>query len=143
MPNRRLPGFEQQLTEDLKATAGNFKDFLFTHGFKNGKVVDPLINLRSMQNNEIWGKDPVHPKEAAYDKIVEGVLRVASTLEEAGKKRRRTDSLDGGASSSSRRTDGRGGHYDGHQRASLTSQQWRRGQGANNYPQTGGYRKRN
>jgi hypothetical protein len=67
MPNRRLPGFEQQLTEDLKATATNFKDFLFTHGYKNGKVVDPLISLRKLQVSEIWGSDPIHPKDRAYD----------------------------------------------------------------------------
>jgi hypothetical protein len=112
MPNRKLPGFEQQLQDDLRDVAQNFKDFLFTSGLKNGKIVNPEISLRGLQRHEIWDADPVHLRDAAYDKLAEGIIRVASNLEEAGKKRRRTDSLDGGrqAFSNSR---GRGGDHQG------------------------------
>jgi hypothetical protein len=99
MPNRRLPGFEEQLVDDLEQVSTNFKAFLFTNGLKNGKVVNPLISLRGLQRNEAWGEDPVHPLECAYDKIAEGIVKVAANLEEAGKKRRRTDSLDGSRTS--------------------------------------------
>jgi uncharacterized membrane protein YgcG len=99
MPNRLREGFEQQLMADLKDIATNFKDFLFTSGYKNGKVDDPQISLRGLSKDKIWAADPVHPKDTAYNKIAEGVVKVATTLEEAGKKRRRTDSLDGTSNS--------------------------------------------
>jgi hypothetical protein len=99
MPNRQRDGFEQQLMSDLRDMASNFKDFLFTSGYKNGKIVDPQISLRGMSKEEMWGADPVHPKDVAYDKLVEGIVKVASNLEDAGKKRRRTDSLDGNINS--------------------------------------------
>jgi hypothetical protein len=106
MPNRKLPNFEQQLMDDLQEVATNFKAFLFTTGLRNGKIVNPQISLRGLQRHEVWDKDPVHPRDGAYDKLAEGIIRVASNLEDAGKKRRRTDSLDGGRQVSSR---GRGG----------------------------------
>jgi lysophospholipase L1-like esterase len=95
MDNRQHEGFEQQLMTDLRELASNFKDFLFTSGYKNGKIVDPQVSLRGMKKEEIWDSDTVHPRDVAYDKIAEGVVKVASNLEDAGKKRRRTDSLDG------------------------------------------------
>jgi hypothetical protein len=135
MPNRRLPGFEQQLEDDLRATATNFKDFLFTHGYKNGKVVDPAISLRKLQKSEIWGQDPVHPMDKAYDKIAEGVILVATNLEEAGKKRRRTDSFDGGSLRG-----GRDGH-DGQAQQHATSR--RQSYNSAYQPRAGHSRRRN
>jgi hypothetical protein len=127
MPNRRLPGFEQQLMDDLQEVATNFKAFLFTGGPKNGKIVNPQISLRGLQRHEIWDKDPVHPRDGAYDKLAEGIIRVATNLEDAGKKRRRTDSLDGGRQVSSR---GRGGtDNQGRRQPDYHHQQQQRGQG--------------
>jgi hypothetical protein len=135
MPNRRLPRFEQQLMDDLMEVARNFKDFLFTNGLKNGKIVNPLISLKGLQRHEVWDKDPVHPRDGAYDKLAEGIIRVASNLEEAGKKRRRTDSLDGGRQGSSR---GRGGadYQFRSQSAQQNLQQRGRGGSASSGPQS-------
>jgi hypothetical protein len=40
----------------LKEGARSFRDFLFTAGYKNGRVVDSCRSLR-----EVWDLDPVHP----------------------------------------------------------------------------------
>jgi hypothetical protein len=46
MLNRRLQTFEHQLQRDLKETAENFRDFLFTSGNKLVKVLDPAVSWR-------------------------------------------------------------------------------------------------
>jgi hypothetical protein len=54
------------------------------------KVFDPCIDLRPLSDEEVWGEDPIHPTEMAFEKIAASVAKVG--LRE-GAKRARTDSL--------------------------------------------------
>jgi hypothetical protein len=44
----------------------HIKEHIKSLGKKNLKVLDPNYDLRSMDESEAWGEDPVHPKDAAY-----------------------------------------------------------------------------
>jgi hypothetical protein len=54
------------LTSELKVVADNLRDFLFTAGYKLTKVLDPAVSWRGKEKEELWGEDPVQPKEEAY-----------------------------------------------------------------------------
>jgi uncharacterized membrane protein YgcG len=73
----------------------NFKDFLYFAGMRNVKVLDPCVNIRGMEDSEIWGEDPIHPLPLVYSKIVTGIVKMTNTMAENEHKRRRTDSLEG------------------------------------------------
>jgi hypothetical protein len=81
MANRSQLGFEQQLLKDLTDTAENFKNFMFTSGYKNVKVLDPCISIRNMQEEELWETDPVHPKTAAYHRIADSAVWLTNNME--------------------------------------------------------------
>jgi hypothetical protein len=67
MPNRAAADFSQQLKTELLWVATNLKDFLYTAGYRNIKVLDPGSVFRGREDDQIWGDDPVHPSDAAYD----------------------------------------------------------------------------
>jgi hypothetical protein len=90
MANCRDPGFTKELVESLKDGARNLRDFLFTAGYKNGRILDSCRSLRD--GEAMWTDDPVHPAVAAYEKLAEGVGMVAANIRPGGNKRRR-DSL--------------------------------------------------
>ena len=79
MPNRRKVDFYQKLKQELAACTKNMKDFLFNTGLRYGRVMDPMRNLRGMSTDEIWGQDPVHPKDKVYALLADGVLDVEKT----------------------------------------------------------------
>jgi hypothetical protein len=78
---------------DLTDTAENFKNFMFTSGYKNMKVLDPCISIRNMQEEELWETDPVHPKMAAYHRIADSAVWLTNNMETSlMNKRQRADS---------------------------------------------------
>jgi hypothetical protein len=93
--NRRYQDFRQHLMASLELLRKNFKDFLFYDGRRNVKVLDPCVDVRHLPDDEIWGDDPIHPKESAFEKIAASVAKIG--LRE-GEKRARTDSMEAGAS---------------------------------------------
>jgi hypothetical protein len=113
MSNRNLDGFETCLQRDLKETCENFKDFMFTSGYKSIKVLDPYVSWKGAAANNIWGEDPVHPIEAAYNLIAEGALVILRNMESGARKRARTNSIEtegpGGSTALNRRLGVRGG----------------------------------
>jgi hypothetical protein len=67
MPNRAAADFSQQLKSELRGVSANLKDFLYTAGYRNIKVLDPGTIFRGREDDQIWGDDPIHPVEAAYE----------------------------------------------------------------------------
>ena len=92
IPNRADPDFYQKLKQDLTDCSLNIKDFLFTAGMRNGRVMDPQRNLRGMSVALTWGNDPVHPKEEVYDSLAEGMVAVKRSCNGSSTKRKRKDS---------------------------------------------------
>ena len=52
------------------------KDFLFTTGLCNSRLMDPARQLRGLTAAEIWGPDPIHPKKEIYELLADGVIEV-------------------------------------------------------------------
>jgi hypothetical protein len=67
MPNRAAVDFAQQLKAELWGVSANLRDFLYTSGYRNIKVLDPGSVFRGREDKQIWGDDPIHPAEMAYD----------------------------------------------------------------------------
>jgi hypothetical protein len=56
----------------------HMKEHIKALGKKNFKILDPNFDLRSMDETEVWGDNPVHPRECAYQKIAGGVLSMST-----------------------------------------------------------------
>ena len=91
--NRTRPGFYAKMKEDLVSCGTTIKDFLFTAGLRNGRVMDPGRQLRGLDASEIWGTDPVHPKREVYGLLASGVIDVERAC---GSGRSKTRSISGG-----------------------------------------------
>jgi hypothetical protein len=63
LPNRDDPVAKQQLAEDLRQTAANFRDFLFSSSMRYIRVLEPAAVFRDMVDGEVWGEDAVHPTQ--------------------------------------------------------------------------------
>jgi hypothetical protein len=98
--NRKQSGYEANLLRDLKDTAENVRDFMFTSSHKSAKVLDPAVSWRQSYVNDIWGVDPVHPTEAAYALLAEGLLHICNIMESGARKRARTNSIETGVQAS-------------------------------------------
>jgi hypothetical protein len=136
MANRSQLGFEQQLLKDLTDTAENFKNFMFTSGYKNMKVLDPCISIRNMQEEELWETDPVHPKMAAYHRIADSAVWLTNNMETSlMNKRQRADRASQVQSRAKQQSEARGGGGGGetsHNRGSYRSgDRGGRGRGGN------------
>jgi hypothetical protein len=60
MPNRAAADFSQ-LKSELRGVSANLRDFLYTSGYRNIKVLDPGTVFRGREDDQIWGDDPIHP----------------------------------------------------------------------------------
>jgi hypothetical protein len=117
--NRADPEYKPKMMKDLDTLKRNYKDFIFRDGRRSMKILDPNVDLRGMEDDDIWGPDPVHPKNNVYQKIAEGIVKMAGEL---SGKRRRTDSLEGQQPGPSR---GRGrGHNPGVRGAARQQPSW-------------------
>jgi hypothetical protein len=94
MSNRSMDSFNTRLQRDLKETCENFKDFMFTSGYKLIKVLDLYVSWKGEATNNIWGDDPVHPTEAAYNLLAEGALVILQNMESGARKQARTNSIE-------------------------------------------------
>jgi hypothetical protein len=93
MPNRAAADFAQQLKAELRGVSANLKDFLYTAGYRNIKVLDPNAIFRGREDDQIWGDDPIHPVEAAYDLLAAaGKELCVAAGNHSCKKRPRADS---------------------------------------------------
>jgi hypothetical protein len=96
MANRGTEGFERQLLQDLMEMADNQRDFTFTAGYRQFKILDPMVSWRALPQEEVWATDPTHPTAAAYKKIAVGVIHLNMHMESGAKKRARTNSFETG-----------------------------------------------
>jgi hypothetical protein len=86
------------MAEDLDNMKRTLKDFVFKEGNRSVRIIDPNVDLRGLEEGDIWGPDPVHPKTEVYAKIAEGVVRMNAALEhKETAKRKRSDSFEGQA----------------------------------------------
>ena len=106
--NRSQADFYSKMREELAGCTANIKDYLFTSGMRHGRVMDPARSLRGLVAAEIWGNNPVHPREEIYGMIADGVREVVKTCGSGQQKRKpmSTGGSGGGGSTAS----GRGGH---------------------------------
>jgi hypothetical protein len=91
----------------------HIKDLLFHAGKRNFKVLDPNNCNNNIMEGEVWGHDPVHPLPPVYKKIATEVVKLATSLQDNNKRKRRRDS--GGEYSGGQR-----GGWRGETRGSLT-----------------------
>jgi hypothetical protein len=77
MPNRDDPVAKQQLAEDLRQTAANFRDFLFSSSMRYIRVLEPAAIFRDVIDGDVWGDDAVHPTAAAYREMAASIIRLA------------------------------------------------------------------
>jgi hypothetical protein len=94
MPNREDPLAKQQLQDDVRQVAANYRDFLFTASMRYVKVLEPAAVLREMETADSWGDDPIHPTTAAYSRIATSIIRIgdSGTSTPVGSKRPRSNS---------------------------------------------------
>jgi hypothetical protein len=83
---------------------------------KGIKVMDPCMDIRGMEDGEIWGEDAIHPQQLLYSKIASGVIKMINKMADMEHKRRRTDSLESSGSGGNdarrgRREAGSGGEW--------------------------------
>jgi hypothetical protein len=107
--NRRYQDFKQHMLNTLEMFRKNFKDFLYYEGMKSIRVMDPCMDIRGLEDSDIWGADPVHPLPLVYAKMVGGVIKMTNAMAENEHKRRQSDSLEGSGMSGS---DARRGRHD-------------------------------
>jgi hypothetical protein len=89
--NRRYQDFEQQQQQHLDIVKKNLKDYLFYDGYRNIRVLDPCMDLRSLGQEDAWDTDPVHPSPLAYSKIAAASAKINDRMrsQEQEAKRRR------------------------------------------------------
>ena len=97
------------MKDDLVACGGAIKDFLFTSGHRNGRLMDPARQLRGLAAAEIWGADPIHPKKEIYELLADGVIEVERSCTGGKQKKTASTGSDGGYYSSTVMTPSRGG----------------------------------
>jgi hypothetical protein len=124
--NRRYQDFKQHMLGTLEMYRKNFKDFLYYGGMKNIKVMDPCMDIRGMEDSDVWDLDPVHPLPLVYAKMAGGVIKMMNSMAESEHKRRRIDSLEGSSMSGS---DARRGRHDSAFRGDWTEGNRGRGRG--------------
>jgi hypothetical protein len=107
--NRRYQDFKQHMLNTLEMFRKNFKDFLYYEGMKSIKVMDPCMDIRGLEDSDVWDLDPVHPLPLVYAKMAGGVIKMTNNRAENEHKRRRTDSLEGSSMSG---PDARRGRHD-------------------------------
>jgi hypothetical protein len=117
--NRADPDYKKKMLANLETMKRNLKDFIFHEGNRSMRLFDPNIDLRGLEEADIWEDDPVHLRRETYLKIAEGIVKQSVALEDKQTaKRKRTDSLEDaqqpGPSNTGRgRGDSRGGRGGG------------------------------
>jgi hypothetical protein len=98
--NRLDPFYQDDQLDQLDGVRRHLKAYMFNHRRKNVKVVDVAMEMRGLENDDIWFIDPVHPIDPVYRRLANGVTSVAASFAEdqdrTEPKRRRTDSWDEG-----------------------------------------------
>jgi hypothetical protein len=94
-PNRASDGFEEELRKGLADRRGFIKDFLFTNQIRGFAVLNPGLCLPSSgeEGEKVWGKDPVHPLQEGYERIVDLLCEEAAKMAEKASRKRAGEEL--------------------------------------------------
>jgi hypothetical protein len=96
--NRLDPFFQDDQLDQLEGVRRHLKAYMYNHRRANIKIVDPAMELRGLENSDIWFVDPIHPIDPIYRRLATAVITIAADINEeqdqTGSKRRRTDSGD-------------------------------------------------
>ena len=98
-----------QQDEGRGSSCKNIKDFLFTGGFRNGRIMDPARALLGLTAAEIWDSDPIHPKADIYNILAKSVIQVELTCGSGQAKRKRSQRDGSGTFAGREGGGGRGG----------------------------------
>ena len=134
--NRCKADFYQKLREDLSACCGYIKDYLFTSGMRHGRVMDPARSTRGLAVAEIWGNDPIHPRQEVYNLLADSVIMVERGCGSGKAKRKKSNDngdQDGGPGGPGSKRD-KGGGGSGERRENI-----QRGGNLRGGGQLGGY----
>ena len=91
--NRDNPDYYPRMRDELAAFSANIKNYFFTAGMRHRRVMDPARAVRGLVEAEIWGRDPIHPREEIYSKIADGIREVERSCG-SGKSKRKQASGD-------------------------------------------------
>jgi hypothetical protein len=78
--NRLDPFFQDQL-DQLDGVRRHLKAYMYNHRRENVKVVDPAMELRGLENEDIWFVDPIHPIDPIYMRLATAVITMATAGE--------------------------------------------------------------
>jgi hypothetical protein len=78
--NRRLLDYEQQQQQSLDIIKRSIKDYLFCHGLRFIRVLDPLVDIRGMEASKVWGEDPIHPLPVVHGKIAAATAKLGDKI---------------------------------------------------------------
>jgi hypothetical protein len=94
MPNRSDSGFLSGMMSELVMLNRCIKDFLFSEGYRNARVMDPWNGLRHLDIKDVWGEDPRFIKPGLFKHLADGVKL---TLDKIGGKKRMVSENDSAA----------------------------------------------
>jgi hypothetical protein len=98
------PYYQSILLASLKEAKQNLKDFLFTEGRRNFRVLDPNVDIQSLKVEDVWVADPIHPLPAVFTKIAEAVAKIVAAMREnVDRKRSNNNRGDNAATTSEER----------------------------------------
>ena len=66
LTNRSEPEFVNNLLDGLEDVRWNFWSFLFNDNIRRAGVINPCPLIEGMDQEEVWGTDPIHPKKEFY-----------------------------------------------------------------------------
>ena len=87
--NRKEEGYKKQLESTVYKSKENIRAFIFRHGTRNCKVVNPWPLVKKV--TPLWSKGAVHLTEEGYEELAFGVAGAAEDL--GGKRQRRANSI--------------------------------------------------
>jgi hypothetical protein len=85
--NRFQRGFKDEIMAKLAEVKANTKNFMFMNHYHNITVMDPAVDMRGVPEDNIWGTDPIRPKESFYNTLAKSV----AVLVELAKRKRPAD----------------------------------------------------
>jgi hypothetical protein len=81
--NRLDPYYRENMNMQLESLKRNLKDHVYNMNRRNIKVMDPMLDLRGMDPSEVWGPNPIILLEEAAGKLADGLMLMASHLEDS------------------------------------------------------------
>ena len=77
VPNLASEDYRKLLEDAVFDCRKNFKDFAFSKGLRNVKVLGPWNAIRRLRDSA-WATDPIHPEPVAYNCITGSILEMVN-----------------------------------------------------------------